>query len=76
MEFDRASAAQLLEHDWLKVKAHDASYKEDEYGGAVASHPQQMLDWCAGDAAAGAADEVALVLDGTLLKQPGEGDGM
>jgi hypothetical protein len=42
MDCDRASSAQLLEHDWLKVKAHDFSYKMDDSDFAAAGHAHSM----------------------------------
>jgi serine/threonine protein kinase len=42
MDCDRASSAQLLEHDWLKVKPHDFSYKMDHPDFAAAGHAQSV----------------------------------
>ena len=69
MDCDRASAAQLLEHDWLKVKPHDSSYKEDEHDVAAARQTQQMSNWCGVQQGGAAAGEGTLTLHGTLSNQ-------
>lgn len=61
MDSDRPSCAQMLEHEWLKVKPHDFSYKLEQSDVAVAGHtqhaeglgPVQQVDACAGAANAG-----------------------
>jgi serine/threonine protein kinase len=45
LDCDRASAAQLLEHEWLKVKPHDFSYKVDDLDCAAAGSVQEMGGW-------------------------------
>jgi serine/threonine protein kinase len=44
LDCDRASSAQLLEHEWLKVKPHDFSYKL-EHSDSVAGHTQHVEGW-------------------------------
>ena len=65
MDCDRASSAQLLEHDWLKVKPHDFCYKLDDTDFAADSHSQKTagLSLTQQVASVDAADAGAMNLD-------------
>jgi serine/threonine-protein kinase SRPK3 len=42
MDCDRATCAQLLEHEWLKVKPHDFAFKVDDSDFDVVGRSQQL----------------------------------